>query len=536
MTTKNKPLAVLDLETDPFLYGRTPLPFLMGFKNAERFVRIWDDDPQRLIERTVKFLGTLEPHLIYAHNGGKFDWFYFLAHLSGEKIKLINGRIALAQIGQHEIRDSFSILPVPLRQFDKGDIDYNKLEKGARDNHADEIIEYLRRDCDSLYSLVSEFHARFGRGLTIAGTALKEIKKHHRVVKCGKYHDEIFRPFYFGGRVECFKRGVIEAPLVAYDVNSMYPAVMKNTVHPVGPSYISGDTLTASGKFAMKKSAPYFIRFIGRNYGALPMRTDDGLRFDIEQGEFAATSHEVIAALETGSIRIDKILTIHAALEHSSFAEFVDMCIEGKLKAEAEGDKAGRLFFKLLANSGYGKFGSNPEHYMDYVLNGSPGERKAEGYTIHSMMGDLYIWERPAKNPVYYDVAIAASITGAARAQMLRGIHQSVDPVYCDTDSIICREFRGETHATKLGAWKLEAIGDRIAIAGKKMYSMYYGEKCVKKASKGVRLSPEEIYRVASGDILATNIIAPTYSLGRSVPDLSGASQAKFITRNVRST
>lgn len=535
--TNEKPLGVLDLETDPFLYGRTPLPFLMGFKNADRFVRIWDDDPQRLVERTVKFFDTLEPHLIYAHNGGKFDWFYFLSHITGEKLKLIGGRIAQAHIGRHEIRDSFSILPVPLRSFDKGDIDYHKLEREVRGDHEQEIIDYLRRDCESLFALVSEFHTRFGRGLTIAGTALKEIKKHHRVVKCGKHHDEVFRPFYFGGRVECFQRGIVKMPLVAYDVNSMYPAVMKNAAHPVGSSYLtSTGPLTASGKYSMKKAAPFFIRFIGRNYGALPMRTPDGLRFDVERGEFATTSHELVAALETNSIVIEKILHVHVPNEWQDFAEFVDMCIEGKLRAEAEGDKAGRLFFKLLANSGYGKFGSNPEHYKDYMLNGSPGERVASGYSVHSMIGDLYIWERAAKNPIYYDVAIAASITGAARAQMLRGIHQATDPVYCDTDSIICRAFAGETHATKLGAWKLEATGDRIAVAGKKMYSLWDGAECVKKASKGVRLSPDEIHRIASGDILKSNIDPPSYSLRNSIPDLSGERQARFVSRNVRAT
>jgi len=71
----NRKLAVIDLETDPFQHGRLPEPFLSGFDNGEQVVEFWGDD---CILRLVEFLATLkEPHIIYAHNGGKFDFFYF---------------------------------------------------------------------------------------------------------------------------------------------------------------------------------------------------------------------------------------------------------------------------------------------------------------------------------------------------------------------------------------------------------------------------------------------------------------------------
>ena len=71
----NRLLATIDLETDPFQHGRLPKPFLSGFDDGNRVVEFWGDD---CILRLVEFLATLEdPYIIYAHNGGKFDFFYF---------------------------------------------------------------------------------------------------------------------------------------------------------------------------------------------------------------------------------------------------------------------------------------------------------------------------------------------------------------------------------------------------------------------------------------------------------------------------
>ena len=56
-----------------------------------------------------------------------------------------------------------------------------------------------------------------------------------------------------------------------------------------------------------------------------------------------------------------------------------------------------------------------------------------------------------------------------------------------------CRSLSSVTLShTELGAWKLESHGDLIAIAGKKMYDCFDGDKCVKKATKGAWFSAEE--------------------------------------------
>ena len=130
-------------------------------------------------------------------------------------------------------------------------------------------------------------------------------------------------------------------------------------------------------------------------------------------------------------------------------------------------------------------------------------------------------------------MATAASITGAARANLLRNLALSKRPIYCDTDSIICEGFRGELDETRLGGWKLEAEGDRAAIAGKKLYTVFDSAELkdtgasIKLASKGVRLTPREIVAVCNGDEVTYRNPVPSFKLDGS---------AEFITRRINKT
>lgn len=143
----------------------------------------------------------------------------------------------------------------------------------------------------------------------------------------------------------------------------------------------------------------------------------------------------------------------------------------------------------------------------------------------------LFIWSKLSDRPKafsLFNVMTAASITGAARAQLLRGLHKAKRPVYCDTDSIIAEGLDCDKDATRLGAWKTEAEGSRVGIAGKKLYALFdaSGEP-VKYASKGVKIEPEQIMEVASGGEVIYRNAAPTFSIN---------SEPKFIERKIRRT
>lgn len=523
-------LAVVDLETDPFQYGRLPKPFSAGFYDGDEYRDFWGEDC--ILQLMAHIASIKEPLIIYAHNGGKFDFFYMFDYLENP-VRIINGRIVEATYGKHIFRDSYAILPVPLKAHDKLEIDYSKMEAHCRDEHRAEILEYLKFDCTSLYELVFKFRERFGNNLTIGGTAIKTLKKIHPFDTGNSRHDERFRAFYFGGRVEAMETGIIEGRFDVFDVNSMYPDAMKNKLHPTGKFYASAANPKLVGDCMLKGfSSPFFfIRVIGHNYGALPQRTKEGLNFRIPYGEFFTTSHELRVALKYGLFKIEKVVEALIPQKTISFGEYVDTFMEEKILGKKQNNKTMELFAKLLLNSAYGKFAQNPDKYYDYMIArdlSDVGELDdAELWELYEKHAQFSIWRRKSTSESYYDVAIAASITSASRANLLEALATSTRPLYCDTDSIICEKFNGRQDAHALGAWKHEATLTRVAIAGKKLYAGFdEAGEVVKLATKGVRLSAEEIVRVCGGESVHWQNMAPSFSI---------SSAPKFISRTIKS-
>src|SRR6185437_4426723 len=108
-------LAAGDFETDPFKYGREIQPFAAEFFNGEIREQFWGDD---CVTKFVDFLAELrDPHICYFHNGGRFDFYLGLLPYFSGNIKIINRRIVKANIGIHEFRDSWAIMPERLEDF-----------------------------------------------------------------------------------------------------------------------------------------------------------------------------------------------------------------------------------------------------------------------------------------------------------------------------------------------------------------------------------------------------------------------------------
>lgn len=586
-----RPLAILDIETDPFLYGRVPQPFAVEVYTVEQSKQFWGSN---CIEDSIAYLASWsQPHVICAHNGGKFDFMYYLQYITGN-LKIINGRIVSAKCAGHEFRDSYAILPFPLRDYNKDEIDYDKFEAGVRDRHKIEILEYLHSDCKYLHMLVSRFYTEFGQKyLTVGSAAMSQIKQRHAVTRTGLAFDRTFRKdFFFGGRVECFETGVQHGDFSIYDVNSMYPDRMRNSVHPADDCYSVGDAIT---------NDTCFVVCTGENKGAFPQRGDKGLSFESGVGTYSVSRQEFECALDTHTFVPHSIeRTFDFPCRHN-FAGFVDYGFDARQNAKECGDTAGDIAWKYVVNSGYGKFAQNPANFSDWKIatvrdwprdvcphcKGSgecyfPTEHVAcyqcqalndfetiEDACCMFCMGDgmrWHLYEYDHNNPdgpmlwsartfqqSYYNVATGASITGASRAKLLHGLSLADSPVYCDTDSIITRgAFRGDV-GKQLGQWKHEGTGQLAAIAGKKLYCIfadrepelnpverrkypwmldpvwYNGVRYwpIKKAHKGMKLTPEEILSVAQGSEIDVPNHAPSFSCFR---------KPVFIKRTARRT
>ena len=104
--------------------------------------------------------------------------------------------------------------------------------------HRAEILKYLRSDCENLYEMLRVFHADYGKFLTIGGAAFSQLRSMHDTETTHARHDAMFRPFYHGGRVQCFQdAGIHTGDFRMFDVNSMYPFVMQKYQHPIGLTY-----------------------------------------------------------------------------------------------------------------------------------------------------------------------------------------------------------------------------------------------------------------------------------------------------------
>lgn len=549
-------LATYDIETDPFKAGRKPEPFSFGiytghqiiegftyntsaedlefferweklskeekqanvnkYRSAKRrqqktrtkndlivqsnYFDFWSDDPDEVSAEFINYLETLDhPHLIFAHNGGKFDYMYLHKWIRG-KVFVINGRLVeweyITQKGvKHILRDSYAILPVALGTGgDKLDIDYRRMERGVRNKYKEEILTYLKQDCIALYDLCQAFKMKYDKWfLTLASASYSRIKSRYKIENTDTIFDEMYRQFYFGGRCQAFEAGEIKGEIEVYDVNSMYPDAMRKYDHPLSKNCFISDEITEE---------TFFIKWAGKNYGAVPSRLKNGeINFDVLEGEFFTSIHEYRVALKFNLIEVHEIIETHNWVTYGNFKEHIDECKTAKETAEKNSKQY--LLAKLDMNSGYGKFAQDPRKYKNYEFVDPTDEVTEDNCSIVEGENFKLICSPDTSEKKFNNVAIAASITGASRAMMLEGLIEFANAgakvFYCDTDSIICTApltpvKNIKFHPTELGAWDKEKTGDTVYIGGKKIYALFKGGNCVKIASKGVRVIPRDIY------------------------------------------
>lgn len=511
---------VSDAETDPFLHGRVPNPFVWGTYDGRDF-DVWWEDGAGFVEWLAE-----QDRIAYAHNGGRFDWVFMAEFLSpDQRIGLIDGRLARAKLGNCELRDSWLLYPTALAGYHKEKFNYDKMEAPVRERHRDEIVEYLRSDCLYLWELLEAFWAEHGRyPLTLPQASVKALGRIQgvRIPTGRETFDELFRPWYFGGRCQAFKTGSWDSwrgEIV--DINSAYPHAMKTLEHPWGFRFRESKTMPPEPELPHS-----LIMLRGISNGALPQRSRDSrtpLQYPDGDGIFFATGHEVIAGLETGTLRIDRVLRAYTPEQTMRFDGFVDHYWQQKIAAKKSGDEARTYCAKITLNGLYGKFAQDPRRFLDWRLV-RPIE--ATGWTQRVPLGPNYAVAEPSKSGRFYNVATAASITGAVRAKLWRAICESRDVRYCDTDSLICGQAcvaRGEG----LGQWGSEGLVSSLHVAGRKLYAAQLRDGTSKLASKGVRLTFDEIREVARGGSVEWRNPAPSLGLLREPGWVSRTVQRK---------
>jgi hypothetical protein len=385
-----------------------------------------------------------------------------------------------------------------------------------------------------------------------------------KIPRQNRVQHDLYKRFYFGGRVECFANGASRTQFDVADINSAYPFAMLKS-HPFS---VNG---RISGQMPHSEDITNSLFYIrASSQGAFPLRTEDNsLFFPVDssfgrtrkQRDYFVTGWELLAAMERNAVQIHKIHEVHTFDQTMHYTDYVQRFYDKRRIAKEKGDKPGDVLAKLMMNGFYGKLAADGEKYHEYVIATAdslpfwlegmdPHTKKPCSKFVEYKRWDnsRYLLRAPLsddkRDKSYYNVATAASITGFVRAHLYKSILDCSGTIYCDTDSIAARETSRLEIGPRLGQWKLEMRCDQYGVAGKKLYAFRESEGKYSKgygytdrkeetgewkiACKGVRLTPSEILKIADGGEVEYVPESPTYSISRTLP--------RYINRNVLST
>ena len=190
-------------------------------------------------------LNGIDKPIVYAHNGGGYDFLFILDYIKTKKdikiskIVVINGKLISFKIKYKNkkitFKDSYAILPSSLANLTKSfNVEHKKLRLDYNMGINDERFNrYFKNDLLGLYEVLIE--SNLTEKLTIASNSISifkdEFYKYGRFSRNSDKIDNFFRNAYKGGRVEAVKK--YGTDLYYYDINSLYPYVMLKNEYPL---------------------------------------------------------------------------------------------------------------------------------------------------------------------------------------------------------------------------------------------------------------------------------------------------------------
>jgi hypothetical protein len=362
------------------------------------------------------------------------------------------------------------------------DVDRGRIED-LKCGNPEKYYRYLGLDVISLFEICKSFERYLEIDffpLTIASLSLYLYRRRFQkyiLFKPRPSVDEFITKAYAGGRVECFRPGRHES-VNTFDVNSLYPSVMRKAKFPVG-------TPVVAKTFHPDKVGVYHVRFNQENREIPPLLWEkndrNGLEF-VYYGEGYFFDAEIRLALEHG-VKLEIIKGYVWIRSVYLFREFVDHYY--KMRLDNKGN-AMDYICKCILNNLYGKFAQKENKAILRRLDHKKlMELLADKRTtVRAYDLDKCLYEVTEPRPISHRVVnLSAQVTSLGRAVLAREIIRHADSiVYCDTDSLhLTDKLPSRLVSKEIGKWKREDSGEGI-YTGRKQYSI--GDKVRFKGMK----------------------------------------------------
>lgn len=427
----------------------------------------------------------------YAHAGGLADVQFLLEYLIERPEYEVNAAFSGASAiivkvkksasswyfvdSYWTLRESIKTIGTRLGLY-KGEVDW--------DAPIDQLIEYNRRDCEILWEALNQFEEgliALGSELrmTLASCAMRLVTRRYlkKPIKNNSRLNRDLRPAYVGGRVEVFYKNPHAGWY--FDINSCYPDAMTKP--------LPGNLIRVLNRLPKPGSAVCYIADVTIDVpedlmlSPIPLIHDTSLYFATGRRRQWLCGPEIERALDVGC-KLDDVHRCYVYDQRDDLARFAreiygkrlkekNTCTCGHTKKEHAGAcsrcacrkfQAGymELVYKLLLNSGYGKFGERPDKCSLLV---NPSEKTflealemARASAVDAARGRR---NRPLRDPRRFDtghlhmitpgawiiekeasvknahVPIAAYTTSYARVGLDIHMRRSRGlPIYCDTD------------------------------------------------------------------------------------------------------
>lgn len=332
--------------------------------------------------------------------------------------------------------------------------EFLKLPKMEKDFQS---VEYCRRDTEIVWYFVEKMISKYEDlnlpvRATLPAEAMLLFKQFYpyEFVRLPDHIRKFFREAYYGGRVEVFRLGEISANRTCqgwdnltyhYDINSLYPSVMVDYSYPDLESWKS----TFNPDFSKEGIFKGWVYVPEIEYPCLPYKYNHETLYCYGSLYGSWCYPEIRQLLKDGG----KVVKTKQAIEFDEtekpFIEYVKFCYNKRLEAQTDLDN---LFWKLMQNSLYGKFGSYKGLEMIY--------------NDRQFILDI-------KSP-YANIIWSAYVTCYGRLRLLKHLRSCSDVYYTDTDSLFTPD--SLPVSTKLGNLKLEGTYKKVTFVGNKLYTL----------------------------------------------------------------